>query len=62
MRYVDESAAAQIAANVKKIADGKQDKLENAAVTTVVGTTLCIAKVSFGGAEPSVDGTELRLV
>lgn len=61
MRYVDDKAAAQIAANVKRIADGKQDKLDSAAVTTVVGTTLCIAKVSFGGAEPSIDGSELRL-
>ena len=40
---------------------GKQDKIEGATATTISGTTLNVTRLSFGGSEPSVDGTKLNL-
>lgn len=61
MRYVDDAAAAEIAAKVSKRLDAKQDKIEQAASASVAGSILVVAALGLTASEPTVTGSKLAL-
>lgn len=61
MKYVDDAAAAEIAAKVSEKLDAKQDKIEQATSASVAGSILVVAALGLASSEPTVTGSKLSL-
>lgn len=61
MWYVDATGAARMVENISSALEKKQDVIESACATSVVGHVLVVTKLAINGGGASVEGHTLKI-